>query len=296
MRIKLLVAIICGVFGLVGSMSAVSVDDSLLTLATTTSTENSGLFAYIHPDFERRTGIRVKVIAKGTGASLQLGRDGNADVVLVHARLYEDEFIAQGFGIDRRDVMYNDFVLLGPKDDPAGISGSRDVAGALKRIARLQREFVSRGDSSGTHIKEQELWKATGQPLIRQERTLIKAGSEVVVSMVRPSGDWYKSIGQGMGATLNYATERRAYTLTDRGTYYSYAMADPPRTNLVILCEGDARLVNPYGVIAVNPARHPNVNYQAAKKYIEWITSPETQRMIERFEVGGKVLFRSAVE
>jgi len=286
-----LVAISCVLFSVAGPISNASADGSLLTLATTTSTDNSGLLAHIHPDFEKRTGIRVKVIAKGTGASLQLGRDGNADIVLVHARKHEEAFVAEGFGVGRADVMYNDFVIIGPKSDPAKVGDAADAADALKRIAKSNQEFVSRGDASGTHIKEQDLWKATELPLINQQRTLIKSGSEMVVSMVRPQGSWYKSIGQGMGATLNYATERGAYTLADRGTFYAYSLANPPRTDLVILSEGDRRLANPYGVIAVNPRRHSEVNYSAAKKYIEWITSPATQKMINQFKVGGKVLF-----
>lgn len=293
-RFLAILVVISSILCIFGDSS--SADDSVLTLATTTSTDNSGLLAYLHPDFERRTGIKVKVIAKGTGASLQLGRDGNADVVLVHARKHEDAFVAEGYGVGRKDVMYNDFVIIGPKSDPARVAAASDAAEAMKAIAKSGAEFISRGDASGTHIKEQDLWNASGLPLIHESRTLIKGGSDLVVSMVRPSGSWYKSIGQGMGATLNYATERGAYTLADRGTYYAYALADPPRTNLVILSEGDRRLANPYGVIAVNPAKHPGINYEAAKKYIDWITSSATQKMIDEFKVGGKVLFHGAAK
>ncbi len=267
----------------------------VLTLATTTSTENSGLLAHLHPDFEQRTGTRVKVVAKGTGASLQLAREGNADVVLVHAREKEDEFVSQGYGILRREVMHNDFVIIGPEADPAGVAGADDAAVALRGIAETQQLFVSRGDSSGTHFKEQNLWQATALPLLRESRVIVKKGSEQTISARRPAGDWYVSIGQGMGKVLSYATEKQAYTLSDRGTYYAYALGEDARTDLVILCEGDLRLANPYGVIAVNPAKFPAVNHRAAVRYIEWLTCPETQQMIGAFTKEGKVLFHPAV-
>jgi len=265
--------------------------DDVLVLATTTSTENSGLLAYLHPDFEAKTGIKVKAIAKGTGASLQLGRDGNADVVLVHARAEEDRFVAEGQGVMRRHVMYNDFVIIGPLADPAPVKEARSPAEALARIARKQHVFISRGDASGTHVKEQELWRATGLPLISQSATVFAEGEQILLTSVRPPGDWYFSIGQGMGKTITVATEKQAYTLADRGTYYAFALADPPKTDLVILYEGHVALRNPYGVIAVNPEKHPGVNFAAAKRYIEWITSPEVQRMIGDYLVKGKQLF-----
>lgn len=271
-------------------------EETVLTLATTTSTENSGLLAHIHPHFEKKTGIRVKVIAKGTGASLQLARDGNADVILVHAREKEDEFVAQGYGVSRRDVMHNDFVILGPKPDPAGAKGTADAPAALKKIAQKRAGFISRGDSSGTHFKEQFLWRVSGIKLVKKEKQIIKKGKPRTVRMERPEGDWYLSIGQGMGNTIRFATEKQAYALADRGTYYAYALSDKPRTDLVILCEGDARLANPYGVIAVNPRKHPHVKHEAAMKYINWVTSPEVQRMIGEFTKGGKVLFHPGVK
>ena len=278
-------------------LAAISATDAVaadvLTLATTTSTENSGLLAYIHPDFEQRSGIRVKVIAKGTGASLQLARDGNADVILVHAPEQEAAFVAEGHGVLRRDVMYNDFVLLGPKRDPARVGTIKKPAEALKRIAVAKQRFLSRGDGSGTHIKEQSLWKQTRLPLETKSVRIISSGKTKTFRTVRPSGSWYLSIGQGMGKTLVMATERQAYTLADRGTYYAFALAKPARTDLVVLCQGDASLHNPYGVIAVNPKKHPHVHHGAAKQYIEWITSHRVQEMIDRFKMEGQQLFHA---
>ena len=272
-----------------------SAAERVLTLATTTSTEDSGLLSHIHPDFERRFGIKMKVVAKGTGASLQLARDGNADVVLAHAREQEDEFVAQGFGLGRRDVMYNDFVVIGPSEDPAGIRGSRDAGGALRKIHNARALFVSRGDNSGTHLAEQLLWRQSGVPLADKQQQIVKDGQKLTTRVTAPAGDWYRSIGRGMGEVIQYATEKRGYALTDRGTYYAYALDAKPRTDLVILCEGDARLRNNYGVIAVNPKKHPHVNYDWAMKYIDWITSPETQRMIGEYKKGGKVLFHPSL-
>jgi tungstate transport system substrate-binding protein len=278
-------------FAVVLCTGAAAASGETLTLATTTSTENSGLLAHIHPDFERKTGILVKVVAKGTGASLQLARDGNADVVLVHAREHEDRFIAEGYGVMRRDVMYNDFVLIGPSDDPAGVRGAKEPAEALRRIARAERVFISRGDGSGTHIREQQLWRRTALPLENDTITVVAKGKRNPFETLRPWGNWYLSVGQGMGKTIIIATEKRAYTLADRGTYYSFALAKPPKSDLVILCEGHDSLYNPYGVIAVDPKRHPHVNFAGAKKYIDWITSPEVQQMIGRYKFQGKVLF-----
>ncbi len=273
------------------SGTAVPAADDTLILATTTSTDNSGLLAHIHPDFEKETGIQVKVVAKGTGASLQLARDGNADLVLVHAREHEDRFIAEGYGIMRRDVMFNDFILIGPKKDPARIRGLKEPAEALRRIAGSKQFFVSRGDGSGTHIREQELWRTTDLPLEAEKLTLVAKGVRKSFETVRPHGDWFLSVGQGMGKTIMIATEKRAYTLVDRGTYYSFALPRPSKTDLAVLCEGHKSLYNPYGVIAVAPKRHPHVNFGGAKKYIEWITSSKVQQRIGRHTVQGKVLF-----
>ena len=265
--------------------------EGILVLATTTSTENSGLLSYLHPDFVKKTGIRVKVIARGTGASLQLARDGNADVVLVHAPELERQFIAEGHGLTRHDVMYNDFVIVGPKADPAGLASARSAAEALGGVARGGGTFISRGDGSGTHVKEQELWRQTDLPLESKSVTLFSQGKRKEITSIRPNGPWYLSIGQGMGKTIIVATEKRAYTLADRGTYYAFSLAQPARTDLVVVNQGGKELFNPYGVIAVNPARHPYVNHSAARSYIRWITSPDVQEMIARYKVQGKVLF-----
>jgi tungstate transport system substrate-binding protein len=265
--------------------------EDTLTLATTTSTDNSGLLARIHPDFEKKTGIRVKVVAKGTGASLQLARDGNTDVILVHAREHEDQFVAEGYGVMRRDVMYNDFIILGPKNDPAGVRAVKAPAEAITRIAGGHHQFVSRGDGSGTHVREQQLWRWTRLPLETKKVTIFVKGQKKSFESARPLGDWYLSVGQGMGKTIMIATERRAYTLADRGTYYAFSLTEPAKTDLVILCEGHESLHNPYGVIAVNPERHPHVNFAGAKRYIEWITSGDVQQMIGQYTFQGKVLF-----
>ena len=265
--------------------------EDVLVLATTTSTENSGLLAYLHPDFVKKTGIRVKVIAKGTGASLQLARDGNADIVLVHAPELERQFVAHGHGLARHDVMYNDFVIIGPKGDPADLASAKTPAEALARVSVGGGTFISRGDGSGTHVKEQGLWRHTGLPLESKSVTLFSGGKLKEIRSTRPGGPWYLSIGQGMGKTIIVATEKRAYTLADRGTYYAFSLAEPARTDLVIVHEGEKELFNPYGVIAVNPAKHRHVNHAAAQSYIRWITSPETQEMIARYKVQGKVLF-----
>ncbi|HEO70255.1 MAG TPA: tungsten ABC transporter substrate-binding protein [Candidatus Hydrogenedentes bacterium] len=287
----------CAVFGLalmVVASGALTADETL-TLATTTSTQNSGLLDHIHPDFEAKTGIMVKVIARGTGASLQLAREGNVDVVLVHAPDIEEAFVEEGYGVERTSVMHNDFVLVGPPADPAGVRGSKEVGAALATIAAKKAVFVSRGDNSGTHAKEQALWEATDVPLASKQHIAIVRGEQVVFTTLAPVGDWYMSIGQGMGKTISYATERRAYTLVDRGTYYAFALSAPPRTDLAIVCEGDKRLDNPYSVIAVNPAKVDGVRFDAATRYINWLVSEDTQRCIGDFKVGGKALFHPDV-
>lgn len=232
-----------------------------LVLATTTSTQDSGLLDVILPDFEAQAGADVDVIAVGTGQALKLGEDGNADVLLVHARAQEDAFMEAGHGVRREDVMYNDFVILGPADDPAGIQGSASAAEALTKIADAGAPFVSRGDESGTHTKELSIWKAAG---------------------IEPSGDWYISAGQGMGAVLTMANEQQAYTLSDRATYLARTLEG---TDLVILMEGDPVLFNPYGVIAVNPEKNPAIQADLANQFIDWIISVPTQEKIEAYGV-----------
>jgi tungstate transport system substrate-binding protein len=232
-----------------------------LTLATTTSTNDSGLLDAILPDFEARTGADVEVVAVGTGAALKLGEDGNADVLLVHARAREDAFMDAGHGVRREDVMYNDFVIVGPPDDPAGIQGMDDAAAAFAQIAAAEAPFVSRGDDSGTHTKEKAIWAEAG---------------------VEPAGDWYVSAGQGMGAVLTMADEMEAYTLSDRATYLKRTLAG---TDLVIEVEGDPILFNPYGVIAVDPAKNEAINNKLANAFIDWLISPATQEMIGEYGV-----------
>lgn len=230
-----------------------------LILATTTSTQDSGLLDFILPEFERTTNIKVEVIAVGTGQALQIGKDGNADVLLVHARSKEDEFMAAGDGVRREDLMYNDFVIVGPTSDPAGIKGITDAAAAFKKIADTQPPFISRGDDSGTHTKEKSIWSKAG---------------------IEPDGEWYLSTGQGMGEVLTMSDETRAYTLSDRATYLARAREG---LGLIILIEGDPILLNPYGIIAVNPAKNPAIQVEVANQFIDWMISVPTQEMIASF-------------
>jgi tungstate transport system substrate-binding protein len=248
-----------------------------LILATTTSTENSGLLAHILPDFEASYNATVEVIAVGTGQALKLGEDGNCDVVLVHARSKEDAFVEAGYGVNRKDLMYNDFVIVGPASDPAGVKGMTDAGAALAKLAETQSPFVSRGDDSGTHTKEQFLWKESGLEVQETTTTITKKGQDIKVTYVRPSGDWYISAGQGMGAVLTMADELQAHTLTDRGTYLARTLEG---IDLVILVEGDPRLFNPYGIIAVNPEVHTHVNSDLAMSFINWFISMPTQKVI----------------
>jgi tungstate transport system substrate-binding protein len=234
-------------------------DPNKLIIATTTSTADSGLLDVILPAFEKEFGVDTDYVAVGTGQSLKLGEDCNADVVLVHARAREDEFMNNNFGSRREDVMYNDFVIVGPASDPAGIKGITDAAEALKKIAAAEATFISRGDDSGTHTKEQSIWKK---------------------AEIEPSGSWYVSAGQGMGAVLNMANEQQAYTLSDRATYLARSQQG---MDLEILVEGDPALFNPYGVIVVNPEKCPNVNADLANKFADWIISVPTQEMIAAF-------------
>lgn len=255
---------------LLGSLGQAS-DKNVIRLATTTSTAASGLLDAILPKFEVVCGCKVHVIAVGTGKALKLGEDGNVDVVLVHARPSEDAFVAAGHGVDRRDVMFNDFVLVGPNNDPARIKGEKDVLAAMKKIASSQWRFVSRGDDSGTDQMEKSYWKTLG---------------------IKPEGRWYVSAGQGMGEVLMIAGEMRAYTLADRGAYTSFK----DRIGLPILMQGDSRMFNPYGIIAVNPKKYPDINYAGANKLIRWITSPAGQASIAAFKVDGEQLFTPSTQ
>jgi len=243
--------------------------DKFITVASTTSTEQSGLFKHLLPVFEKKTGIDVRVVALGTGQALDLGRRGDADVVFVHAKPLEEKFIAEGFGVRRFEVMYNDFVLVGPKSDPAGVAGTRDIVAALQKIKATAAPFASRGDKSGTHFAEVELWRKAG------------------VNIAKDKGSWYRETGSGMGPTLNTASGMNAYALTDRGTWLSFKN----RGELAIVVEGDQRLFNQYGVMLVNPAKHPYVKKEMGQAFIDWIVSPEGQKAIAEYKIAGEQLF-----
>lgn len=243
--------------------------DRSIVVASTTSTEDSGLFGYILPLFKAKTGIDVKVVAQGTGQALDTGRRGDADAVFVHAKAAEEKFLAEGFGVKRHPVMYNDFILVGPRSDPAGIKGSRDIVAALNALKEKRAPFVSRGDRSGTHIAELGLWKLAG------------------IDIIAERGPWYKEIGQGMGAALNAAAASDAYVLSDRGTWLSFRN----KRDLVVVVEGDKRLFNQYGVMLVNPQKHPSVKKELGQQFIDWLISPEGQAAIAAYKINGEQLF-----
>jgi tungstate transport system substrate-binding protein len=244
-------------------------DDNFIIVQSTTSTQNSGLFDYILPQFTTKTGIEVRVVAVGTGQALKNARNGDGDVVLVHSKPDEEEFVAEGWGVKRHDVMYNDFVIVGPASDPAGIAGVKDADEAFKKIAEAKASFASRGDDSGTNKEEMRLWEAAG------------------IDAKKASGDWYLETGSGMGATLNTAVGKQAYTLTDRGTWLSFANKD----DFKILVEGDPKLFNQYGVILVNPEKHPTVKAKQGQAFIDWLTGPEGQAAIANYKIDGQQLF-----
>jgi tungstate transport system substrate-binding protein len=248
----------------------VCAQDKSIVVSSTTSTQDSGLFGHILPLFKEKTGIDVKVIAQGTGQALDTGRRGDSDVVFVHAKSAEEKFLAEGEGVKRHPVMYNDFVLIGPKSDPAGIRGMKDVAKALNTIKDKQADFISRGDRSGTHIAELALWN-----------------KDAGIDIEKEKGPWYKSIGQGMGAALNTAGASNGYVLSDRGTWLSFKN----KGDLEILVEGDKRLFNQYGVMLVNPAKHPNVKKELGQTFIDWLISPEGQKAIANYKINGEQLF-----
>ena len=265
----------------------------VLSMSTTTSTQASGLLDILLPAFKADTGIEVKVIAKGTGAAIRDGMDGNVDVIFVHAKGREEKFVSEGYGTKRYAVMHNDFVVIGPKADPAGAGKTADVNAALKAIASSGSEFVSRGDDSGTHTKEQSLWAQAGVQVKEQKKSIVKKGKKVEVTFTEPAGSekWYRSIGQGMGKTLTYADEKSAYTMTDRGTYIKYKFGKTPAIDLEILSEGSKELANPYGVIPVNPEKFPTIKYDLAKTFAEWVTSAKGQKLINDYRLIGKQLF-----
>jgi tungstate transport system substrate-binding protein len=243
--------------------------DKFITVSSTTSTEQSGLFKHLLPVFEKRTGIQVRVVAVGTGQALDIARRGDADVVFVHARPLEEKFLAEGHGVRRFDVMYNDFVLVGPKSDPGHVAGTKDVTAAFRKIKAAQAPFVSRGDKSGTHFAELELWKAAG------------------VDIAKDKGPWYRETGQGMGPALNTAAGMNAYILSDRGTWLSFKN----RAELGLAVQGDQRLFNQYGVMLVNPQKHPNVKKEWGQAFVDWVISDEGQKTIAEYKIDGEQLF-----
>ena len=243
--------------------------EKFITVSSTTSTEESGLFKYMLPIFEKKAGFRVRIVAVGTGQALDIGRRGDADVVFVHARPLEEKFLAEGHGVRRFDVMYNDFVLVGPKSDPAKVAGMKDITAALQKIKAAQAPFVSRGDRSGTHFAELSLWKLAG------------------IDIAKDKGPWYRDTGQGMGPALNSASGMNAYVLSDRGTWLSFKN----RGELAIAVEGDRRLFNQYGIMLVNPAKHPDVKVDMGQAFVDWVISPEGQKVIAEYKIGGEQLF-----
>jgi tungstate transport system substrate-binding protein len=247
---------------------AANAQDRSITVASTTSTEQSGLFKHLLPAFTKKTGIDVKVVAVGTGQALDIGRRGDADVVFVHDKAAEEKFVSEGFGTRRQDVMYNDFVLIGPKSDPAGAKG-KDILAGLKKVGEAKAPFISRGDKSGTHAAELRYWKSAG------------------VDPTSAKGEWYKEIGQGMGPALNTASAQNAYVLADRGTWLSFKN----RGDLAVLVEGDERLFNQYGVMLVNPAKHAHVKAKEGQAFIDWLVSPEGQKTIADYDIDGEPLF-----
>jgi len=264
MRPRIVAQALAALAAMCMSMGAFAAKD--LKMATTTSTDNSGLLKYLLPKYEAKCSCKVRYTAVGTGNAIKLGENGDVDVLMVHARAAEDKFVAEGYGVNRRDLMYNDFVIVGPHSDPAGIRGTKDPLAALKTIKAKGATFVSRGDDSGTNKKELAFWKELG---------------------IDPKGPTYLAIGQGMGQTLTVAGEKQAYTLTDRATYATYK----DKTGLEIMVEGAPKLLNPYGVIAVNPKKYPAVNYQGAMDFIEWLTSDEGQKAIAEYKPKGAQLF-----
>jgi len=256
-------------FALAFACLPVHAQQRYITVASTTSTEQSGLFKHLLPIFEKKTGIQVRVVALGTGQALDMGRRGDADVVFVHARPLEEKFVAEGYGVRRHEVMYNDFVLIGPKADPARVAGGKDVVQAFQRIHQAKASFVSRGDRSGTHFAELELWKAAA------------------IDIAGDRGSWYREIGQGMGPALNTAAGMNAYVLSDRGTWLSFKN----RGELAVAVAGDRRLFNQYGIMLVSPEKHPGVKKDIGQAFIDWIVSSEGQGAIAAYKIGGEQLF-----
>ena len=293
-RMKRFYILVSGLIAIIFFMSwGAMAEDRILKMSTTTSTQASGLLDVLLPELEKDTGIQVKVIAKGTGAAIRDGMDGNVDVIFVHAKGREEKFVNDGYGTKRYAVMHNDFVILGPADDPAKIKGMTNAPAALKKIAESQALFISRGDDSGTHTKEQALWQSTGLQLEKVTNTIVKKGKKREISFVHPAGSekWYRSIGQGMGKTIMFADEKQAYTLADRGTYIKYKFGRDVPIELNVLCEGDPLLGNPYGIIPINPEKHPHVKYKLAEEFAQWLVSDRGQAVIADYRLLDKQLF-----
>ncbi len=259
----------CALLLILSSVLPAAAQEKFIVVASTTSTEQSGLFGYLLPIFEKDTGIKVRVVALGTGQALDMAKRGDADVAFVHDTAAEEKFIAEGYGVKRFPVMYNDFVLIGPKADPAGIAGGKDILAAMRKVADTQSTFVSRGDKSGTHAAELRYWKDAG------------------VDIEAKKGAWYRDTGSGMGPTLNSASAMNGYVLADRGTWLSFKN----RGDLAILVEGDKRLFNQYGVMLVNPAKHAHVKADLGQSFVDWLVSPRGQEAIAGYKIGGEQLF-----
>ncbi|MBK8337914.1 MAG: substrate-binding domain-containing protein [Sterolibacteriaceae bacterium] len=260
--------LLCLVTVLLAFTTGVRAEDRFITVASTTSTEQSGLFGHLLPIYAQKTGVQVRVVALGTGQALDIGRRGDADVVFVHDRAAEEKFVVEGYGVERKEVMYNDFILIGPKDDPAKAAG-KDILDGLRKVESAKAPFVSRGDKSGTHAAELRYWKAAG------------------IDLEAARGAWYKETGSGMGPALNTASSINAYILADRGTWLNFKN----RGDLKILVEGDSKLFNQYGVILVNPARHAHVKKELGQQFIDWLVSAEGQKAIADYKIGGEHLF-----
>ena len=294
LRMKRFTILVSGLMAVIFLMSwGALAEDKIIKMSTTTSTQASGLLDVLLPQLEKDTGIQVKVIAKGTGAAIRDGIDGNVDVIFVHAKAREEKFVKDGYGTQRYAVMHNDFVILGPADDPAKVKGTAHAPEALKKIADSEALFISRGDDSGTHTKEQALWQKSGLKIEKITNTIVKKGKKQEIAFAQPadSKKWYLSIGQGMGKTIMVADEKQAYTLADRGTYIKYKFGRDVPVELDVLCEGDPLLANPYGIIPINPQKHPHVKYKLADEFAQWLISDRGQAVIADYRLLGKQLF-----
>ena len=293
-RMKRFTILVSGLITVIFFMSwGALAEEKIIKMSTTTSTQASGLLDVLLPQLEKDTGIQVKVIAKGTGAAIRDGIDGNVDVIFVHAKAREEKFVKDGYGTQRYAVMHNDFVILGPADDPAKIKGISHAPEALKKIAEAEALFISRGDDSGTHTKEQALWQKSGLKIEKITNTIVKKGKTREIAFAQPadSEKWYLSIGQGMGKTIMVTDEKQAYTLADRGTYIKYKFGRDVPVELDVLCEGDPLLANPYGIIPINPQKHPHVMYKLAEEFAQWLVSDRGQAAISDYRLLGKQLF-----